>query len=230
VDSDDDPYITSGVKVALSAFALLINAAFVAFIGYLFFRNQGERIEDSPSSMSTFGSHVKQARSGDDGVIMHVQQELGDKAVFDAVLGKPPSEGEHASRDMKKDTAHRFKMGMRVVVRKDDDTTYTTVTSSSSRLMVSVVDNKDPSGSVEVPCSRVQLLVTKEEDTHTHAHVAKQAADNPAQYGGILGRDSADDAQDATHTLHTHPAAAAAHAPQSLVLLPLFARPPTEPR
>jgi hypothetical protein len=216
----DDPYITSGVKVASSVIALLFNAAFVVFIGYLLVRNQGGRIKGSPTSLSTDDSHVHRR---DDGVVMHVQQELEEKAVLDAVLSKSPSERKHALRDMKEDC----EMGMRVVVKKGDDTTYTTVTSSSSRLAVSVVDNKDPSGLAEVPCSRVQVLVTKEEDTHAHAHVAKQAADNPAQYVGILGRDGADDEpdaeQDAAHTHHTHPAAA--HAPQSIVSLPMFAQP-----
>jgi hypothetical protein len=215
------------VKVALSVLALLVNVAFVVYIGYLLLRSQGGRMKDS---------HAKQARSGDNGAVVHVQRELEEAGLTGVVISKLSSKQKQTLRDMveamdRHSPRISFDMGTRVLVKEGDDPAYATVTASRSRYsrgythMVSVMDNKDPSGLVEVPCSCVQLLEAKEEDTPTHTHVAKQTVDNPAQC--VYTHDSADEEPDATHTQHTHPTAADAY--QSLVPLPLFAR-PSEPQ
>jgi hypothetical protein len=174
----DDPYITSGVKVALSLLALLVNVAFVVYIGYLLLRPQDGMVKDAPA---TEDSPVAQAHTSDSDAVTCTLQDLeGKRGTVQSPTESPEKRGP-APLFTTRETTKRlsFEKGTHVLVEKDDGTTYTSVTTAKSFHMVPVRDNKDPSGSVDVLCARVQPLKLKEQQ-HTHVDhkaVAVRAGD-----------------------------------------------------
>jgi hypothetical protein len=212
------------VKVALSVLALLVNLTFVVYIGYVLVQNQGVEVKDVLPSFSAVDSQVTQALihgKNDGGVFVHAPQETeeeeGGTVLNGVVPDKSPSERELALRQMMVESDRRdarrisFDKGTRVLVERDDETTFSAVTASRSRHLythshfVSVmVDNKNPSVSVEVPCSRVRPLELKEEDNP----VGEQAANSLPRRKELPGdADGEPDAkQDGAHLPHMHPA------------------------
>jgi hypothetical protein len=236
---NDDPYVTSGVKVVVSVLALLVNVAFVVYICYLLCRNQGVQAKDAPQSFASVDSkpHTR-IHSESDGVVVHVQRGLEKTGVLDEA---PPStlhsKREQALQDMVAESNRdrssiSFEEGMRVLIVKDDDTTYTAVTAARSRHVythvVPVVDKEDPSGFVEVLCARVRPMEIKEEGMHihTHARLAKQALNGNFERVGVISLVDTDDEPSANHdTTHAHHTLQAIDTPLSLPSLLPFARP-----
>jgi hypothetical protein len=174
----DDPYITSGVKVALSLLALLVNVAFVVYIGYLLLRPQNGRVQHASK---TGDSPVTQAHRSDSDAVSHILQDLeGKRGTVQAPSESPEKRGSALSFTAGETSGRlSFDKGTHVLVEKDDGTTHAAVTTAKSFHMVPVIYNGDPSGSVDVLCARVQPLKLKEQQ-HTHVDhkaVAVRAGD-----------------------------------------------------
>jgi hypothetical protein len=102
VFDSDDPYVTSGVKVITSVIALVLNVAFVVYIGYLICRTQGGRMKDAPSSAEDDHSQVSQTHThththtqDEDGVVVHLGRELEEEGAV--LTGVAPSESHSAT-------------------------------------------------------------------------------------------------------------------------------------
>jgi hypothetical protein len=181
----DDPYITSGVKVALSVLALVANVAFVVYIAYLLLRRQEGKVQDAPAPGD---SPVTQVHKDDSDAVSHIQQDFPEKRLLalSFMAGETAErlgfdKGTHVVVDTAGETAERlsFDKGTHVVVEKDDGTTHAAVTAAKSfkRRMVPVIYNDDPSQAVDVFCTRVRPLEQKEHTPVEHEAAAVRDAE-----------------------------------------------------
>jgi hypothetical protein len=176
----DDPYITSGVKVAMSLLAMVVNVAFVVYIGYLLLRPQNGRVQHASK---TGDSPVTQAHRSDSDAVSHILQDLeGKRGTVQAPSESPEKRGSALSFTAGETSGRlSFDKGTHVLVEKDDGTTHAAVTTAKSFHMVPVIYNGDHSGSVDVLCARVRPLEHKEYAHVDHEVAAVRADDDVLQ-------------------------------------------------